>query len=178
MKDENQIISEIDTLWNDFVNIKAYFPYIPEEQVGIQSFSSPGYYRQFNINVDFNFSEPLKIKAIKQINHLGNWINQNVLIRLTAILEQSQIICGESSVENNYEGSNEIKILIKLRNKFAHSKGDYNPNNRKNRKLLKNIIDTFGLDDIEYQNYPIPIDRVIKPIFEKCKKYVIQWLDD
>jgi hypothetical protein len=150
MKDENQIIAEIDTLWNDFVNIKAYFPYIPEELVGIQSFSSPGYYRQFNINV---------------------------LIRLTAILEQSQIICGESSVENNSEGSNEIKILIKLRNKFAHSKGDYNPNNSKNRKLLKNIIDTFSLDDIEYQNYPIPIDRVIKPIFENCKKYVIQWLD-
>jgi hypothetical protein len=176
LEKENQIIDDINTLWKDFVNIKAYFPYIPKDSIGIQSYTSPDFYKQFNVKIDFRFSKALKENDIEQINHFGHWISQNVLIRLTALLEQNEIICGESSIRHDFNESEKIRLLIQLRNKFAHSKGEYNSKKCRNKKLMNDIIKTFNLDEIEYSNYPIPIDEVIEPIFEGSKKYVLQWL--
>jgi hypothetical protein len=174
-KEANSIIDQIEALWNDFAKTRAFFPYINKSAVGRKSFVPPEFYRVLGLNDEVILSKPLSEQNIDQINDIGNWLNQCILIRLAALLQYERIINGKSSVNKGLEGSKEICILIKLRNKFAHSRGIYNPRKKENRELMNKIIECFDLEEKKYFNYPIPIDKVIQPIFEKSKIYVKQF---
>jgi hypothetical protein len=172
MTDSEKILGFIQELWNDFVQTRAHFPYLTKSLIGAKSFESPGFYKRYNNKLVFVFEKPIDQSIINQNNKVAHWINQSVLIRLAAILDGENIIKNKSGIDQTIEGSKQIEILIKLRNKFAHSKGKYNPSCKDNRKLLKEIVDTFKLKDIEYDDYPISIDTVIKPIFDSTIFYI------
>ena len=51
----------------------------------------------------------------------------------------------------------------------------------KNKKVLKKLIEKYGMkvnDVNQNQEFPIPIDEVIYPLIEGCKKYSEETLKD
>lgn len=165
----DKISKYIIDLLKDYREIRAHFPYFSEDSIGNKTFSSPDYYQQNGHNLKFEFDKVLTKSDIERLNRIGNWINQSALIRLAAILDQEDIIKKSSDVDKNIEGHREMEILFKLRNKFAHSRGVYNP--QKNEQLMSEIIECFSLEKKVYDKYPIPIDEVIDKIFEKSLIY-------
>lgn len=172
MTDPEKTIAFIQELWKDFVQTRAHFPFLTSNLIGAKSFISTGFYKKYNNNLVCMFEKPIDQSIINQNNKVAHWINQSVLIRLAAILDGENLIKNKSGIDFTIEGSKQIDILLKLRNKFAHSKGKYNHTNVDNKKLLRDIIETFKLKDIEYTDYPISIDTVIKPIFDSTIQYI------
>jgi hypothetical protein len=50
---------------------------------------------------------------------------------------------------------------------------DYRPESGENRKLRDTLIQHFDLGEIDIQGQiPVPINKVIEPIFDACRKYI------
>lgn len=172
MSNYNKTEELINELWSDFIQARTHFPFLSAGHIGLKTFESPDYYNYFNNKLVFKFEKPIDQSIVYQNNKVANWINQNVLIRLAAILDEENIIKKTTDIDKTIEGSKEIEILLRLRNKFAHSRGKYNAAKKENRLLLNDIVDTFKLQHNEYLDYPLSIDTVIRPIFNATIKYL------
>lgn len=172
----NLIIEELDFQKEIFMRTKSYFPSMSKKLIGKTEISTAPYYRQHGYDTKFLFRLPLTDVHIKKHNEISNWINQNFIIRSCAIMESRHIISKTTPIDKKIEGWKELDLLRRLRNVFAHGSGKYN-NNRKHKKLAKDLIDYFklatNLIEIEQdKEFPISIDKVCIPLLEGCKKYV------
>jgi len=169
--DKLELYIEIDTLWQDFVEVRATFPYARESHIGSSIIKSAPYYEMHGFNYQLEFNHNLDEGDIKRLRRLGYWINQSALIRLFTLLNCNGILSDYASINNKLDGHEEMDILRRLRNKFAHS-GRYNPDRKDEKALFNRIIKHFNLVEYDEELIPIPIDQVIQPIFEKIKTYI------
>lgn len=170
---KQRIYNEINTLWRDFIEIRATYPYARENQIGSKTISSAPYYIKQGYNYKLEFDHILDENDIQTIRRLGNWINQSALIRLYAILDHYKIISNNIKIKLHLDGCEEMDILRRLRNRFAHG-GEYNPNIKDDKKLFDRLVGHFSLTISHPEIFPIPIDKVIEPIFNKVKTYIDQ----
>ncbi len=173
MNDEiEDLLAAIDILWKNFNNCKSHFPYMKKEAKGAKEVKTALYYINQGFDVRFVFSEGISEEGIKKINEVGHWINQNVIIRLCAILESYHIISNTTEINFDLEGAEQVNISRRLRNCFTHSSGRYKADNKEHRKTLKLMKDHLGISIDECKDWPLSIDTVIQPLFEGCSKYV------
>ena len=163
-----------ETLWRDFNNCKAHFPYVPLEAKGLKRVRTAPFYIAQGFNVEFMFSEGISEEGIKRINQIGHWLNQNFVIRLCAILESFKVFSNSISIDFSIHGSYHINIVRRLRHCFAHSSGRYNPNNKDHRDTMRFISETLGIDVDGLTDWPISIDTVLRPLYDGCIKYAIK----
>jgi len=168
------LLREIDNLLNIFRNCKAYFPSMTDENIGQQSVSTAPYYWNKGFNISFNFSSPLTKDNIKKNNEISHWLNQNVIIRLYALLESNHVISNNIQIDQAIDGWKELDLVRRLRGGFVHGSGKYKRNKPEHDKLFNELNQYFSLnlDANAYDDFPISIHTVIDPLFEGCKRYI------
>ena len=176
-RDLDRLLDALDTLWYDFNNCRAHFPYIPENAVGIKSADTAPYYVAQGLRISFVFSEGLSNDGLLKINRIGHWINQNFVIRLCALLESYHILSNTVAIDFDMDGAEQVNIARRLRNCFAHSSGRYNPEDKDHVKTMELIRDHIGVPLGDRAEWPISIDAVLKPLYEGCKSYSKQKME-
>ena len=171
------ILDDIDIQLRNLLNTRAIFPYMTHDLIGHSIFNTAPFYQARGYNIQFQFGEPLNQSRLDELNSICHWINQNYLIRLCSLLEYNEIIPREDQgrLDNSREGFDDIDILRRIRNIFSHTSGRYNSSDPDEIRLYNRIIEQYHLDRstiINANEYPIPIDKVIIPITEGCKKYI------
>jgi len=140
--------------------------------IGSQQLKTAPFYWNKGFPVTFSFSGPLTQKDIQKNNEVGHWINENVVVRLYAILQSYSILSETTSINQSMDGWKEVDLLRRLRNVIAHTSGRYNPNNIDHKKLLEELVSHFNLSNGNRKEFPLLIDKVIYPLFEGSKRYV------
>ena len=179
-KDIDELRVTCETLWRDFNNCKAHFPYVPPETKGAKFVRTAPFYIAQGFDVTFGFSEGISEEGIKRINQISHWLNQNFIIRLCAVLESFGVIAsststnGPNQIDFSSEGAWHVNVVRRLRNCFVHSSGRYDPTDKGHRKTMKLISDTLGTSVDGLTDWPISIDTVLEPLYDGCIKYAMQ----
>lgn len=169
---------EIDDQFNYLLSLRALFPFTNDSMIGQSSFRTAPYYRNKGFDVIFEFGRNLNEKDIQRIISVGHWINQNYIIRICSLLEAKKIIPveGNGKIDQTIEGWEEVDLVRRLRNHFAHSLGKYDHNDPEEKILYERIVNHFNVtlakNSLEAVDFPIPIDVVIEPLTNGCKKYI------
>ena len=172
----SDILCEIDAQGWKLLSTRAVFPYMKEDMIGEKRWRTAPLYRHYGLDISFTFAEPLTAESIREMNEIGYWINQNYVIRLFALLQSHNIVSETKSINQELPGHEEIDILRRLRNAFAHTAGWYHNEDAEERHLRNRIIEHFSLKEANHpasgRMFPIPIDEVLIPLTEDCKRYV------
>lgn len=178
MENSESIIQQIDVQYKYLLSIRSLFPYMGKKMIGQSMFCTPSFYSTLGFDICFNFNRVLNIEDIDEINSIGNWINQNYIIRICSILESYKIIPqeGKGTINQTIEGWTEIDLIRRLRNNFAHSSGKCNSNDCEQKKLYEMLVSHFNLKLEEGTDnptmFPLSIDTVLEPLTMGCKKYI------
>jgi hypothetical protein len=174
--DSADVIEEMKVLYHKFMELRAHFPYMDEKVIGQKTFgTAPLYRKTLGKDIIFNFEEPITAEDVRNINEIGGFLNENVLIRLCALLEEHKILITEKEADKTIEGYEAVYLTRQLRNRYAHSLGKPDVQNKEHKALfnrLNNYLNPpipFKIENAEY--FPNSIDTVIIPLFRGCHKY-------
>ncbi len=170
-KDLSNLIKEMDILWRNLVYTRGYFPCVGDKCIGFTALKTPGYYRRFGIDIEHHLSAPLTPEKKNEINEIGHWINQNFIIRLSALTESYHLHSNGIDIDSDLQGANHLKIVKLLRHRFAHSSGRYDPKNKNDKKIMKLIGDTIGISINGRNDWPLSIKTVLEELLKGCKAY-------
>ena len=171
-QDFNVILEEMGVLWKNFVNCRAHFPYVPDTMMGQTAVKTAPYYIEQGFEISFSFTKPLSKGMINKINEIGHWINQNFVVRLCALLESHHVLSNEIEIDFDIDGSDDVDLIRRFRNYFAHSSGKYNPRKSEHRKTLEKMKVHLDIDIKNIKDFPLSIHTVLEQLFKGCKKYV------
>lgn len=169
-----EVVERIEQHWQNLLLIRSVSPYLKDFMAGRRDSPTAPYYTNRGYVATVWFDEPLTTEKISAINRATHWVNQGFVVRLFAFLDY----CGiYGTIDQGIDGHDEIDILRRLRNWFAHTSGDYDPRDSEQRKTYERIINHFNLDPKSYPEadnlFPIPINQVLAPLVEGCKRYVV-----
>lgn len=172
-KNSEEILSLIDDLWMNFKNCRAHFPAISDTMIGEKLIPTAPYYIADGFQVSFVLNEPLDQSKINKMHEIGHWINQNFMVRLCALLESRKIIPkdGTNKIDQSIDGWEDIDLVRRLRNYFAHSSGKYNPSKSEHIKTMKVLGEHLNINIDGRDDFPLMIDTVLEPLFKGCRKY-------
>ena len=177
----SDVLSEIDAQVEKLLNTRAVFPYMRDDMIGANSCATAPFYRQYGLDIHFKFEKPLTADDIQRINEIGYWVNQNYVVRLCALLESYHVISKNERIRKDLPGHQEVDILRRLRNVFAHASGWYHNTDADQSRLRDTIIRHFSLKKANHPEssrmFPIPIDEVLIPLTKGCKRYAEAWLN-
>jgi hypothetical protein len=179
-KDITNLQGACKALWLDFNNCKAHFPYVPLAAKGAKKVRTAPFYIEQGFDIEFYFSKGISEEGIQRINQIGHWLNQNFIIRLCAILESFEVIskAETNKIDFKFEGAKHVNIERRLRNCFVHSSGRYDPTDKNHKKTMQLIHDKLGVLTDGVADWPISIDKVLKPLYKGCVKYARQKMED
>ena len=179
-KDIQELQAECSILWLDFNNCKAHFPYLSPDMKGRTRFKTAPYYLNQGFSIELAFSRGLSDEDINRINRVSSWLNKNFIIRLYAFLDFFGVIrranqtSEGSKIDFTLQGAEHINIVRRLRHCFAHSSGEYDPENEDHQKTVMLIKNTLGISIDGLTDWPISIDTVLKPLLDGCISYANQ----
>jgi len=171
MVDADEIITQIDKLEDIYLQTKSFFPALNDSFIGKSTFDTALYYHQRGYNVTIHTGKEITRDFVRRYNNIGRWINENAIIRLYGILNYHGLL---DSVDKTMPGWKEVDIMRRMRNVFTKTQLDYKPNDKENIRLREEVIYHFNLshDVCSADEIPTPVDKVVQPIFEGCRKYV------
>jgi hypothetical protein len=167
----DQIIAEIDALEDIFLQCKSVFPAIGDNLIGQTSFETAPYYKWRGYSVSVHTGNPITEDFIKRYSKIGKWINENAIIRLHGILTYHGIM---DKIDQKIDGWKQVDLMRRMRNVFTKTKLNYKPDDPENVRLRNELTDNFKLMGNQFPEgeIPTPVDKVIRPIFEGCRKYI------
>jgi len=126
------------------------------------------------LNIRIKFAGEYDQNTIGRYNEIARYLNQNVIIRLYALMNYHDFVGEKIDINKNISGWKELDLLRRLRHILAHKTGEVNHNNEKEHRLFNEIIQQFNLpkDTIDPRHFPLPSDRVIMKLFDGCIQYV------
>lgn len=173
MKSAVSLVAEIDSLQRNFRLARAYFPYMDSSLEGERQWQTAPYYSQLlGLDIGFRSSRTLRQADICVNNAIGQWTNENVLVRLFAVLESHHAVLP--SIIGSLPGADDIDLLRRLRNVIVHKSGRYDPGDSKDEQLMVRLAERFGVDP-GAAHFPLPIDTVVDPLFESARTYTMAW---
>jgi len=174
-KDSADVFKEMEALYLKHMELRAHFPYTNEGMIGQRVLgTAPIYKNALNKDIIFDFGESgLVAEDVRSINEIGGFLNENIIIRLCALLEEHKILQSGKEVDRTIDDNEAAILTKKLRNAYAHSLGRPDPTNPDHRALFRRLNEYLGLnEDIKTaEHFPNSIDTVIIPLFKGCKKY-------
>ena len=170
----SEVIDWIEQHWQNLKLVRSMTPFLTDNACGYKDIETAGYYKKSGYKASIRFEKPLTLELIKRFNLATHWVNQGFVVILFAYLDY----CGvyDPDIYQDIDGWYEINLLRWLRRWFAHTSGFYKPNDSEQRKTYERIIDHFNLKEDDYPEsaglFPIPINDVLEPLVEGCKRYV------
>jgi len=175
-EDLPEVLNEINILFEKFMKSRGYFPYMGMSMIGERKFQTAPIYQNFiNTNITFIVDKPLTKEDVETNNEIGGLLNQNIIIRLCALLEEYDILENNKEVDHTINDHEAAYLTKQLRNRYAHSLGRPDSKNRDHKALFRRLNNylkpphPFQIDGAEY--FPNSIDTVIIPLFRGCYKY-------
>jgi hypothetical protein len=163
-----EICEEVERQWEYHFIARAAFP--PNIMEVIPEYESSPYHIRQGARVKVCVPVPLSPLMERGLEGIGNWLNQNYIIRLFGILDEYQVITAGKEANNPY-----TRILASLRHKVgAHSRGYRNPESSEVRKLTQLIqahLDSSVLPD-DVRHFTLSIHPVLHRLKEHCVKFV------
>ena len=170
--DSANLLTELDHLQGLLLECRAVFPTIDAGMIGQREFVTASYYQRRGYPAHVRLEHPISADFIARQRQLGRWINENALIRLFGILNHRGLF-EKKNLDKGLPGYPEMELLRRIRNVLTKTSLDYRPNDAENRRLRETVIRHFDLGEHDIQEQiPLPIDKVIDPIFEGCRKYI------
>lgn len=170
-KEFEQINKEMDILWTNLNKNRGYFPCVDDSSVGAKVLFTPSFYRAQGINIVHTFEEPLSVEMKNDMLRIGHWINQNFIIRLCALIESYQLISNAIKIDFTLDGAEQLNIVRRLRNRFAHSSGRYNPDDSYDLKTMELMEKHLGISIEGRTDWPLAIDTVLEKLLKACRLY-------
>lgn len=175
MKSElDNILDEMDVLWENLNQNRGYFPCVDDSSVGTTTLLTPPYYRNQGINIEHTFKEPLSVEKKDQMLRIGHWINENFIIRLCALMESYHMLSSSIKIDFTLDGTEQLNIVRRLRNRFAHSSGRYNPDDPDDLTTMKLMGKHLSISIDGRDAWPLAIDTVLEKLLDGCRKYAKQ----
>ena len=174
MSNVASIIAEIDELEDYYLKCKSIFPRIDHSLIGELSFKTAQYYSRLGYDAAVRLDKPITSQFIKAHAKVGNWINENSIIRLFGILHYHGFV-GKASINKEISGWEHVRFCCWFRNVITKTNINYEPSpNSKNEPLRNEIISFYQLSPDEYEvgEIPTPTDSVIRPMFAGCRNYI------
>lgn len=170
-----EVIAAIRAHQEFLTRSRATFPHITDAMVGRTEFPTAPYYFSKGYSVKFRFEPPLDLETARAIHETGQWINQNFVVRLCAVLDSHRVTGQQIENRKDLPGYAELRLARKLRNLFAHASGRCDPANSEHQKLRSEIIERFGLsaEDCPEGWFPLPIEGVLSKLAQGCVEYVV-----
>lgn len=167
--DVDSLLEDIDALLRIFNHHKANFPCVSDKAEGKQVLGTPDLYiNQGYDNIIHKYPAPLTRDKIADINESGNWLNQNSLVRLYAVLDCHNAL---EKIDHDVEGAKHVELIRRLRNNFAHGSGKYDPSKKKHRDTMKTMHKVLGISIEGRVEWPLDIVTVLYRLFEGVKTY-------
>ncbi len=166
-----ELLSKLDRSKRLMMECRSVFPTIGQNSIGRTSFNTAPFYRVHGYNARVELSTPITDEFIERNRQLGKWINENTLIRLYGILYHHGFF---AKLDKTLIGCREMDFLRRMRHAFTKTPLNYRPDDKKNVRLRKEILEYFNRpeEDFPEGEIPAPIDTVVLPIFEGCRRYV------
>ena len=169
--DSADLLAELDHLNGLLLECRAVFPTMDVDMIGQREFSTAPYYQRRGYRAQIRLEQPISADFIARQRQLGRWINENALIRLYGILNYRGLF---KELKKALPGYLEMDVLRRIRNVLTKTSLDYRPDDAENRRLREAVIRHFDLGERDIQEQiPIPINKVVDPIFEGCRKYIL-----
>jgi hypothetical protein len=171
-KEKDNIYREMDILWRNLNQSRGYFPCVDDSSVGRKILLTPPHYQAQGINIIHSFEEPLTAVKKDEMLRIGRWINQNFVIRLCALMESYHMLSNTIKINFTLDGAEQLNIVRRLRNRFAHSSGRYNPDDKKDLETMELMRDHLGILIEGRTDWPLAINTVLPKLLEGCRLYV------
>ncbi|MHB9036374.1 MAG: hypothetical protein ACYC64_06880 [Armatimonadota bacterium] len=175
---KNGVLDIIDVFRERLLNCRSILPRLDKSLVGHWAYPSPQFYEDYGYNTFTVLSEPLTQDAIDQRNALGHFINQSYLVFLYSVLDYHGVL---GSIEQNLPGWKDVDVLRRLRNVIGHRVGHYDNNCKDHLDLYKKLQEHYKVDPggqpENAQAFPLPIDQVLLPMTDGCRRYAAGVLD-
>jgi len=133
----------------------------------------PGYIGT-KLNIRIKFAGEYDQNTIGRYNEIARYLNQNVIIRLYALMNHHKFVGDNIPIYHKVSGWKELDLVRRLRNILAHKTGTVDHTDTDEDRLFDEIIQQFNLpkDTIDPRHFPLPSDRVIMKLFDGCIQYV------
>lgn len=166
-----KLFDDMHGIWDKHMRCRALFPYSTRDIVGEKWLHTAKYYQRFGYNVKFFFERGITLDEVNGINVVGHFLNQNLGVRLCALLESYHVFSNTIKIDQQIPGWKELDLLRRLRHVFAHSSGDFNADNNEHQRLRQEMVEHFRLGAGCGVGFPLSVDTVLEPMFIKCCEY-------
>ena len=170
----DRLIGEIDRQVELLLCTRSVFPYMDISAVGSAEFATAPFYQKALGPVRLSYGSPLTDEDVKRHNGIGHWVNQNFIVRVCALLDEHGVF--RPRIDHQLDGHEEVDMLRRLRNVFAHTGGEFDADNSEHVKLEQRLRKYYGLTRTPVSGrpvFPLSIDTVLVPLTQGCKRYVI-----
>jgi hypothetical protein len=171
----DQIITEIDALEGIFLQSRSVFPALDNGLIGKTYFETAPYYKWRGYNISVHTGNQITKGFIEKYSKIGKWLNEAAIIRLYGIMDYYGFIKNIKDY-HHIDSWQEVDLLRRMRNVFTKTTLNYQPDDDDNIRLRKELIDYFKLKEEKFSTgeIPTPVDKVIRPIFEGCRRYIAE----
>ena len=173
--DVENVIEEINDLQDVYLRCKSIFPKLSPTLEGETSFPTAPLYQWQGYKVSINTGEKITPEFIKRYAEIGNWINENSIIRLFGILHFHEQVGNKIKILRELPGGEDVRYCCWVRNVITKTNLNYEPSeDSRNNELRSEIISYYKLEPDDYKEgeIPTPVDKVILAMFEGCRKYL------
>jgi hypothetical protein len=153
--DVETVIKEIDDLQDVYLRCKSIFSALSPSLIGQTAFPTAPIYKRQGYNVSINTGEKITPEFIERYAEIGNWINENSIIRLFGILHYYGQVGNKIKILQELPGGDDVRYCCWIRNVITKTNLNYEPS-----------------DDYKEGEIPTPVDKVILAMFESCRKYL------
>jgi hypothetical protein len=171
-----EVLARMDQLWDTYIRCKARFPYIEPVPIGTKQIRTAPIYWERGAQLVFDFGEDgLTLKLKEEMSRVGHWVNQNFVVRLYAMMEYYKLVSDSISIDQGKPGWDCLDLVRRLRNRYAHTVGEYNARDGNQKRLFETLDSKLGLglnaNDPQHKFFPASIDSVNQRLFDGCKEY-------
>jgi hypothetical protein len=163
-----RIREEIQRQWENHLVTRAAFP-VDAARSG-SKYRSRGFYRHHGADLSIEINEPQSPLIRRALKDLPHWLNQNFIIRLFGVLDESNVITAGKETKNPF-----TEIVAELRHLVgSHTSGYPNPEGKKFRKvtaLIKSSLDC-DIDLGSVRDFHLDIKKVLRPLKDECINFV------
>ena len=167
---EATAVDAIDDLWDRFYMARSLFPRMDAAMAGVRAWEPPEYYAE-SPYAAVVMKRPVDLHDVDLNNDVAHWINENLIVRLYAILQVFEVAKADLPDAPGYD---HYRVVRRLRDKIAHGSSRYNAARSEDRdalERLRRICPGFTPPEEYGGRFDLSISEVLWPLALGCRDY-------